>query len=103
VEGDGFDLIKEHKADAEAAFYIDPPYTLAARRLYKVWQVEHARLFSAMAECKGDFLMSYDNTAEIAKLAKEHGFESRPIAMKNTHHAKMTELLIGRDLSWLDQ
>jgi hypothetical protein len=21
--------------------------------------------------------------------------------MKNTHHAKMTELLIGRDLSWL--
>jgi hypothetical protein len=21
--------------------------------------------------------------------------------MKNTHHAKMTELLIGKDLSWL--
>jgi DNA adenine methylase len=103
VEADGFALIDEHKADAEAAFYIDPPYTLAARRLYKVWQVEHSRLFAAMAECKGDFLMSYDNTAEIAKLAKKHGFESRAIAMKNTHHAKMTELLIGRDLSWLDQ
>ena len=103
VEGDGFDLIAEHKADAEAAFYIDPPYTLAARRLYKVWQIEHSRLFAAMAECKGDFLMSYDNTAEIAKLAKKHGFERHPIAMKNTHHAKMTELLIGRDMSWLDQ
>src|SRR5882762_3863775 len=49
VEGDGFGLIAEHKADAEAAFYIDPPYTLAARRLYKVWKVEHARLFSAIA------------------------------------------------------
>ncbi|HVV01563.1 MAG TPA: DNA adenine methylase [Verrucomicrobiae bacterium] len=103
VEGDGFRLLEEHKADAEAAFYIDPPYTLAARRLYKVWQIEHARLFASVAECKGDFLMSYDNTAEIAKLAKKHGFESRAIAMKNTHHAKMTELLIGRDLSWLDQ
>ncbi|MEI6783091.1 MAG: DNA adenine methylase, partial [Verrucomicrobiota bacterium] len=33
VEGDGFALIEEHKADAEAVFYIDPPYTLAARRL----------------------------------------------------------------------
>lgn len=22
--------------------------------------------------------------------------------MKNTHHAEMTELLIGRDLSWFD-
>ena len=103
VEGDGFALIDEHKADAEAVFYIDPPYTLAARRLYTVWQIDHARLFAAMAACKGDFLMSYDNTAEISQLTKKHGFESRPIAMKNTHHAKMTELLIGKDLSWLDE
>jgi DNA adenine methylase len=103
VEGNGFDLIEEHKADAEAVFYIDPPYTLAARRLYKVWQIDHTRLFAAMAACKGDFLMSYDNTAEIAALTKKHGFESRPIAMKSTHHAKMTELLIGKDLSWLGE
>ena len=103
VEGDGFDLIEEHKADAEAVFYIDPPYTVAARRLYAVWQVDHARLFEAMAGCRGDFLMSYDNTAEMAQLAKRHGFESRPIAMKNTHHARMTELLIGKDLSWLGE
>jgi DNA adenine methylase len=103
VEGDGFALIEEHKADAEAVFYIDPPYTVAARRLYTVWQVEHTRLFEAMAGCQGDFLMSYDNTAEIAQLAKRHGFESRTVAMKNTHHAKMTELLIGRDLSWLGE
>lgn len=103
VEGDGFALIEEHKADAEAVFYIDPPYTLAARRLYTVWKIDHAKLFAAMAACKGDFLMSYDNTSEVARLAKEHGFESRPIAMKNTHHAKMTELLIGRDLSWLKE
>jgi len=101
VEGNGFDLIEEHKADAEAAFYIDPPYTIAARRLYKVWQIDHAKLFAAMAGCRGDFLMSYDNTAEVVALAKKHGFDSMPIAMKSTHHAKMTELLIGRDLSWL--
>lgn len=101
VEGNAFDLIKEHKADSEAAFYIDPPYTIAARRLYKVWQIDHAKLFAEMSECRGDFLMSYDNTLEIATLAKQHGFESRPIAMKSTHHAKMTELLIGKDLSWL--
>jgi DNA adenine methylase len=103
VEGDGFALIEEHKADAEAVFYIDPPYTLAARRLYKIWQFDHARLFKAMAGCKGDFLMSYDNTAEIVALARKHGFESKPIAMKSTHHAKMTELLIGRNLSWLNE
>lgn len=102
VEGDGFDLIEEHKEDTAAAFYIDPPYTVAARRLYKVWKFDHARLFATMAGCKGDFLMSYDNTAEIAALAKRHDFDCKPIAMKSTHHAKMKELLIGRDLSWLD-
>ena len=101
VEGDGFKLLEEHKADKEAVFYIDPPYTLAARRLYLAWQVDHRRLFSLMSECKGDFLMSYDNTDEVVKLAREFGFESRAIAMKNTHHAKMTELLIGKDLAWL--
>lgn len=101
VEGNGLDIIEEYKTDAEAAFYIDPPYTVAARRLYKVWQMDHANLFATMAACRGDFLMSYDNTAEIVALAKKHGFESRPIAMKSTHHMKMTELLIGKDLSWL--
>jgi len=103
VEVDGFALIEEHKSDADAVFYIDPPYTSAARRLYSVWQIDHTRLFTALADCNGDFLMSYDNTVEIVQLAKTHGFQSRPIAMKNTHHAKMTELLIGRDLSWLGE
>ncbi len=101
VEADGFKLIEEHKADKDAAFYIDPPYTLAARRLYTAWEVDHARLFKLMSECKGDFLMSYDNTDEVAKMAVNFGFQSRPIAMKNTHHAKMTELLIGKNLDWL--
>lgn len=103
IQGDGFDLIEEHKTDSEAVFYIDPPYTFAAKRLYKVWQIDHARLFALMAECKGDFLMSYDNTVEVEELAKRHGFQARPIAMKNTHHARMTELLIGRDMSWLKE
>ncbi len=98
---DGFSLISEHKTDKDAVFYIDPPYTVAARRLYTVWRVDHERLFSAMSDCAGDFLMSYDNTSEVAALAEKYGFECEPVAMKNTHHAKMTELLIGRDLSWL--
>jgi hypothetical protein len=25
------------------------------------------------------------------------------VAMKNTHHAEMDELLIGRDLSWVEE
>lgn len=102
VEGDGFALLQEHAADKDAVFFIDPPYTLAARRLYTNWQIDHRRLFGAMRRCKGDFLMTYDNTPEIAALAVEFGFQAKPVAMKNTHHAKMTELLIARDLDWFN-
>lgn len=102
VEGDGFALLEEQKSDKDAVFFIDPPYTLAARRLYTKWQIDHRRLFAAVRSCKGDFLMTYDNTPEIGALAAEFGFEAKAVAMKNTHHAKMTELLIGRDLGWFN-
>lgn len=98
---DAFKLIREHQADKDTCFYIDPPYTVAARRLYVAWDVDHEKLFSLMANCKGDFVMSYDNTVEVVKMAEKYRFETKPVAMKNTHHAKMNELLIGRDLSWV--
>jgi NO-binding membrane sensor protein with MHYT domain len=65
----------------------------------KLWS-DHRRLFAAMLACKGDFLMTYDHTPEIAALAAEFGCQPKPVAMKKTHHGKMTELLIGRDLVW---
>jgi DNA adenine methylase len=45
--------------------------------------------------------MTYDNEDQVKKLARKHGFEVREISMKNTHHATMRELVIGKDLSWL--
>ena len=103
VPGDGLALVSEHAEDEETVFYVDPPYTVAAKRLYTCWQVDHEALFAQMQRVRGDFLMSYDNTEEVRKLALRFGFASRPITMKNTHHEKMTELLIGRDLGWLDR
>lgn len=101
IEGDGIDAIRRYADVEEAAFFVDPPYTVAARRLYQHWQIDHASLFALLSKVKGDVLLTYDNTHEIASLAREFGFETQAVAMKNTHHAKMTELLIGRDLSWL--
>ena len=101
VEGDGFEIIRRYADDETAAFFVDPPYTVASKRLYSHWQVEHRTLFALLARVKGDVLMTYDNTREIAALAFEFHFETQAIAMKNTHHARMTELVIGKDLSWL--
>lgn len=101
VERDGLEVLREHARRPDAVFFIDPPYTLAAKRLYNYWELNHEELFSVAATLSGDFLMTYDNDAGIRTLATSYGFETREVAMKNTHHAKMTELLVGRDLSWL--
>ncbi len=101
IEGDAFDVIRRYADDDTAAFFADPPYTVASKRLYAHWQVDHRSLFGLLAKVKGDVLLTYDNTREIASLASEFDFDTQAIAMKNTHHAKMTELLIGKDLSWL--
>ncbi len=45
--------------------------------------------------------MTYDNAPEVVRLAKKYKLQAKPIAMKNTHHAELTELVIGRDLSWM--
>ncbi len=103
IEGDGFEVIRRYADDENAAFFVDPPYTVASKRLYLHWQVNHRELFGLLARVRGDVLLTYDNTREIASLASEFDFETQAIAMKNTHHAKMTELLIGKDLAWLRQ
>lgn len=46
--------------------------------------------------------MTYDNAPEVIALAHQHRFQTRAIAMKSTHHAEMSELLIGRNLDWSD-
>ncbi len=105
IKGDGFQIIQEHINNNDVVFFVDPPYTVsrkkAGSRLYKYHQVDHEKLFELMANAKGNFLMTYDNAEEVHLLAKKYKFETQLVAMNNTHHAKMSELLIGRDLSWL--
>lgn len=98
---DGFELIEAYIDDDKAVFFVDPPYTKAAKRLYPHWQIDHRKLFGLLARAKGDVLLTYDHTVEIERMAEEFGFETRTVTMKNTHHAKMTELLVGKDLTWI--
>ncbi len=100
VEGDGVEAIKQYADESGAVFFVDPPYTVASRRLYPHWQVDHRSLFALLSKVRGDVLFTYDHTREIVGLAEEFEFETQAIAMKNTHHARMTELLVGKNLGW---
>jgi DNA adenine methylase len=105
IEGDGVEVIRQHAQRTDAVFFIDPPYTVggkrAGRRLYTHSELDHEALFKLAASIKGDFLMTYDDAEGVRELARKHGFDTELVAMKNTHHARMTELLIGINLDWL--
>lgn len=102
--GDGLETLRAEAHRADCVFFIDPPYTAAGKRagarLYTHYELDHEELFSIASTLAGDFLMTYDNTEGVVALAKKHGFAVKAIPMKNTHHAEMTELLIGRNLDW---
>lgn len=103
---DAFDILEKYK-NQEALFFIDPPYSMpgsksAGSRLYTYWKIDHEKLFSTCGNLRGSFILTYDNANEVAALAEKHGFQYRQIAMKNTHHAEMSELAISRDMRWLE-
>lgn len=101
VHGDAFEVLKKNAPKKDNIYFIDPPYTVAGRRLYRYSEVDHAELFRLASTLKGSFLMTYDNAEEIRDLAMAHNFEVAEVPMKGTHHAEKMELLIGRELGWL--
>jgi DNA adenine methylase len=105
IEGEGIAQMRKHARKRDAAFFIDPPYTAggkrAGRRLYTHSELNHDILFKVASRLAGDFLMTYDDARDVRELADRYGFDVELIAMKNTHHANMKELLISRDLDWV--
>jgi DNA adenine methylase len=104
---DGLKVMQKFSAVQEAVYFIDPPYTAggkkAGKRLYKHYSLDHEELFGLCKSLKGDFLMTYDDAEEVKEMAYKHGFQMRLVPMTNTHHAMMKELVIGRDLFWMDR
>lgn len=103
MEDDAFAVIPRYLNDDHVAFFVDPPYTAgekkAGKRLYSHSEVDHAKLFRLLAAARGRFLMTYEDSPEIMKLAAEQGFRTRTICMKNTHHNTIHELLIEPQVS----
>jgi DNA adenine methylase len=103
---DGLKTLQVYAEDQHAIFFIDPPYTAggkkAGKRLYRHFEIDHEQLFNLCESLKGNFLMTYDNAEEVKEMVRKHGFQMRLIPMTNTHHAAMKELVIGKDLSWMN-
>lgn len=101
IHGDGLDYLRKHQRRVDWAFLIDPPYTVAGRRLYVHSNIDHEELFARAAALRGEFLMTYDDAEAIQDLADRYGLDTFRLPMKNTHHRIMYELIVSRDLGWV--
>ncbi len=99
-EGDGMAVLQTVADLPGAVVFVDPPYTAggkrAGRRLYTHHALDHRALFKTLAQSSVDFLMTYDRSPEIVDLIDEFDFCAVEVMMKNTHHSKLTELVITR-------
>jgi DNA adenine methylase len=101
IQGDAFEICEKNAIRDDFVYFIDPPYIKAGKRLYRYSDINHEALFDLAYRLRGKFLMTYDHDNEVQTMANYYKFETKLIAMKNTHHAKKTELIIGKDLEWL--
>lgn len=105
IHGDALKVIPLLLHNPNTALFLDPPYTaggkMAGSRLYRHSEVDHAGLFGYAAAHAGPALLTYDNANEVRLLAEKNRLNYQAIAMKTTHHAELSELVIGKDLKWL--
>lgn len=100
ISGDGFQVLEENLDNKYAYFFIDPPYTVAGKRLYTYFEIDHEKLFNLSSRLKGKFMLTYDDTKEIRQLADKYKLRYRTIPMKTTLHYEKNEIIISDNFSW---
>ena len=100
ISGDAFDVLEQNRDNENAYFFIDPPYTVAGKRLYTYSDIDHEYLFELTSSLRGKFMLTYDDTDEIRRLADKYNLHYKTIPMKTTHHLKKKEIIISDDFAW---
>lgn len=99
-KSDAFKVIEKYIDKPETYFFIDPPYTVAGKRLYTHFEIEHERLFELVSQLRGKYMLTYDDTPEIRTWANKYQLQYRTIPMKTTHHLTKNEIIICDNFDW---
>lgn len=103
IQADAFKIIKKYSGNKNYVFFVDPPYTVAGKRLYKYFDIDHRKLFDYLSKIEGSFLITYDDTEEVRQWAEEFKFKYRKVPMKTTHHRTKYELIISDSFDWFEE
>ncbi|MCL1938808.1 MAG: DNA adenine methylase [Candidatus Azobacteroides sp.] len=100
IQADALKVIEKNSMNKKAFFFIDPPYTVAGKRLYTHFDIDHEKLFYLISKIEGKIMLTYDDTEEIRQLADKYKLSFRTIPMKTTHHLEKNEIIISDNFSW---
>jgi DNA adenine methylase len=100
INGDAFETLEKNRDNPSAYYFIDPPYTVAGKRLYTHFDIDHEKLFYLTSKLKGKYMLTYDDTSEIRHLAFKYNLDFRTIPMKTTHHLEKNEIIISDNFDW---
>jgi DNA adenine methylase len=100
VKGDAFEAMAQQLDNPDTYFFIDPPYTVAGKRLYTHYDIDHEKLFELTAQLNGKYMLTYDDTPEIRQLANKYHLDYRTIPMKTTHHLEKREVIVSDGFGW---
>lgn len=100
VKGNAFDFITGKHYHKNTYFFIDPPYTVAGKRLYTHNDVDHDELFRQISLMQSPFLVTYDKSDFVISLIEKYGLKWKTIPMTTTHHVLKEEILISDEFDW---
>jgi len=98
---DGIEYINKHSLASDVIFFVDPPYTVAGKRLYDYFEIDHEKLFFELSMVKSPFMLTYDDSPLVTDLINKYNFDYERVLMTTTHHRKKYELIISKDLNWM--
>ncbi len=100
IEGDSMKLLPELLRVRSAAFFVDPPYPKLmqprVKPLYSHFRLNHECLFRELASSDANFLLTYDDSDYVRRLALMHSLHYREIHMRNSNAAMKMELIISK-------
>ena len=97
------DIITRYDS-AETFFYLDPPYVHFQEngRYAALSEEQRTQMFALLSEMKGEFLLSFDDCAEVRALSKRHGFHVKavtvPYKLGQKKAKQGSELLVSKTL-----
>ncbi|OWW18436.1 DNA adenine methylase [Noviherbaspirillum denitrificans] len=94
--GDALDVITEYKRRTTSLFYVDPPYFIQGRKLYRHHYKlkDHVALSSSLKSAKFNWILSYDSHDVIKGLYADHNHVHKAFQYSTKAPKKEDELLI---------